>query len=59
VLKGTHGGVDGVYAEDPRVNPNATKFEEISFDEVIAKDLRVMDMTAITSARTTICPSRF
>ena len=48
VLKGTHGGVDGVYSEDPRKNPDATKFTEISFDEVIAKDLRVMDMTAIT-----------
>jgi uridylate kinase len=48
VLKGTHGGVDGVYNEDPRKNPDAVKFEEISFDEVISRDLRVMDMTAIT-----------
>jgi uridylate kinase len=48
VLKGTHGGVDGVYDEDPRKNPNAVKFDEISFDEVISRDLRVMDMTAIT-----------
>ena len=56
VLKGTHGGVDGVYAEDPRVNPNATKFEEISFDEVIAKDLRVMDMTAITFCKDNSLP---
>lgn len=48
VLKGTHGGVDGVYNEDPRKNPDAVKFDEISFDEVISRDLRVMDMTAIT-----------
>ena len=48
VLKGTHGGVDGVYSDDPRINANATKFDEISLDEVIARDLRVMDMTAIT-----------
>ena len=49
VLKGTHGGVDGVYSEDPRINAAAVKFEEISFDEVIARDLRAMDMTAITA----------
>jgi uridylate kinase len=48
LLKGTHGGVDGVYSADPRIEPTATKFDEISFSEVIAKDLRVMDMTAIT-----------
>jgi uridylate kinase len=48
VLKGTHGGVDGVYDVDPRKDPAAIKFDEISFDEVIARNLRVMDMTAIT-----------
>ncbi len=48
VLKGTHSGVDGVYSADPRLDPKATKFEEISFMEVIARDLRVMDLTAIT-----------
>ena len=58
VLKGTHGGVDGVYSEDPRKNPNATKFTEISFDEVIAKDLRVMDMTAITFCKDNNLPLR-
>ena len=58
VLKGTHGGVDGVYSEDPRKNPNATKFSEISFDEVIAKDLRVMDMTAITFCKDNNLPLR-
>ena len=58
VLKGTHGGVDGVYSEDPRKNPNATKFTEISFDDVIAKDLRVMDMTAITFCKDNNLPLR-
>lgn len=48
LLKGTHGGVDGVYSADPRVDASATRFDEISFTEVITKDLRVMDMTAIT-----------
>jgi uridylate kinase len=48
LMKGTHGGVDGVYSADPRVDRSATRFEEISFNEVIARDLRVMDLTAIT-----------
>ncbi len=58
VLKGTHGGVDGVYSEDPRKNPNAVKYDEVSFDEVIAKDLRVMDMTAITFCKDNHLPLR-
>jgi len=48
LLKGTHGGVDGVYDDDPRRNPKAVKFEEITFMEVIARQLNVMDHTAIT-----------
>ena len=48
VLKGTHSGVDGVYSADPKMVPNADRFDEISFGEVIKKDLRAMDMTAIT-----------
>jgi uridylate kinase len=48
ILKGTHSGVDGVYSADPRIDPNATKFDEISFMDVISRDLRVMDLTAIT-----------
>lgn len=51
VLKGTHGGVDGVYDADPKLEPNATKFDEISFHEVLVRDLRVMDSTAITFCR--------
>jgi uridylate kinase len=51
ILKGTHSGVDGVYSADPRVDHDAVRYESISFDEVFAKDLRVMDMTAITFCR--------
>jgi uridylate kinase len=48
LLKGTHGGVDGVYTADPRRDPNATKLTEVSFMDVVNQDLRAMDMTAIT-----------
>jgi uridylate kinase len=58
VLKGTHGGVDGVYSADPKKEPTATKFEELSFDELIAKDLRVMDLTAITFCKDNSLPIR-
>lgn len=51
VLKGTHSGVDGVYTADPRTDPTATRLDSLTFDEVIAKGLRVMDMTAITFCR--------
>lgn len=44
VLKGTN--VDGVYTADPRKDANATKYEQVSFDEVIHNNLNVMDMTA-------------
>lgn len=48
VLKGTHGGVDGVYSADPRLDPEAVRYEEISYMDVVSRDLRVMDLTAIT-----------
>lgn len=48
ILKGTHSGVDGVYSADPRLDAAATRFDEISFMEVVSRELRVMDMTAIT-----------
>jgi len=48
LCKGTHGGVDGVYTADPRLDPAATRYDEVSFMEVVSKDLRVMDLTAIT-----------
>ncbi len=58
VLKGTHGGVDGVYDVDPRAHDGAVRFDELSFDEVIARDLRVMDMTAITFCKDNHLPIR-
>jgi uridylate kinase len=58
VLKGTHGGVDGVYSEDPRKNAAATKYDVVSFDDVISRDLRVMDMTAITFCKDNNIPIR-
>ena len=48
LLKGTHGGVDGVYTADPRVDSAAVKLDEVSFGDVIAQELRVMDLTAFT-----------
>jgi len=44
-------GVDGVYDADPKVNPQATKFDEISYDEVLQRDLQVADATAISLCR--------
>lgn len=46
ILKGTR--VDGIYTSDPEKDPKATKYETISFEEVYAKGLEVMDMTAFT-----------
>jgi len=48
MLKGTHGGVDGVYTADPRTDPGARRLDAVSFNEVLTKELRVMDLTAIT-----------
>ena len=46
MLKGTR--VDGVYTADPEKDPTAVKFKEITFDEVYARNLKVMDMTSFT-----------
>ena len=46
ILKGTR--VDGIYTADPEKDPSAQKFTNISFEEVYAKGLNVMDMTAFT-----------
>ena len=46
IIKGTK--VDGIYSADPELDPDATKYDAISFKEVIEKELRVMDLTAIT-----------
>ncbi len=45
MFKGTR--VDGIYTADPEKDPTATKFSEITYDEVLAKGLKVMDLTAI------------
>jgi len=58
LLKGTHGGVDGVYNADPKLDPTATRYDEISFMEVVAEDLRVMDLTAITFCKDNDLPIR-
>ncbi|NJO91206.1 MAG: UMP kinase [Chloroflexia bacterium] len=49
LLKGTR--VDGVYTADPEKDPNATKFDKISFDEAYDKGLKVMDLTAFTMCK--------
>ena len=46
LLKGTR--VDGVYTADPEKDPTATKFDEITFDEVYGRGLKIMDLTAFT-----------
>ncbi len=46
ILKGTR--VDGIYTADPEKDKNAVRYENISFDDVISKNLKVMDMTAFT-----------
>ena len=46
ILKGTR--VDGIYSADPEKDPNATKYDTISFDDAYGKGLKVMDMTAFT-----------
>ena len=48
VLKGTHGGVDGIYTADPRSNPDAELLSHASYMRVLNEGLRVMDSTAIT-----------
>ena len=44
-------GVDGVYDSDPKLNPQAHKFDEISYDEVLQRDLQVVDATAVSLCR--------
>jgi uridylate kinase len=46
ILKGTR--VDGIYTADPEKDPTATRFENLTYDECISKNLKVMDMTAFT-----------
>jgi uridylate kinase len=49
MLKGTR--VDGVYTADPEKDPTATKFDEITFDEIYTRGLKVMDLTATTMCK--------
>lgn len=51
LIKGTHSGVDGVYSADPRTDATAEKYEQVSYIEVMTKDLKVMDSTAIAFCR--------
>ena len=54
IAKGTK--VDGVYTDDPMTNPDAEKYETVSYLDVLTKDLRVMDATAISLARENSIP---
>ena len=49
LLKGTR--VDGIYTADPEKDPTAVKFDEITFDEIYSRNLRVMDLTATTMCK--------
>ena len=44
-------GIDGVYDSDPRTHPDAIKFDELTYDDYLARDLKVADATAISMAR--------
>ena len=48
ILKGTHSGVDGIYTADPKKDPTATRYDELTYMDVINQGLKVMDSTAIT-----------
>lgn len=54
VLKGTK--VDGVYSDDPKKNPDAVRYSQIGYDEVIARNLKVMDTAAFALARDSRMP---
>jgi uridylate kinase len=51
LIKGTHSGVDGVYSADPRLDDTAVKYDTIDYLDVMTKDLKVMDATAIAFCR--------
>ncbi|RTE86995.1 MULTISPECIES: UMP kinase [Gammaproteobacteria] len=56
VLKATK--VDGVFSEDPMKNPDAVRYDEIDYSEVLSKELKVMDLAAFTLARDHQLPIR-
>lgn len=49
VLKATN--VDGVYDSDPRTNPDAKRFDEVTYEEILRRELKVMDLTAVVLAK--------
>jgi uridylate kinase len=49
-------GVDGVYDQDPKLNPNAKKFDRLTYEDLLIRDLRVMDQTAVTLCKETGLP---
>ncbi|MFC6199954.1 UMP kinase [Ponticaulis profundi] len=54
MLKGTQ--VDGVYSEDPKKNPEAVRYDQLDYQEVLARDLRVMDASAVSLLRDSDIP---
>ena len=48
LLKGTHGGTDGVYTADPRIDPGAEKLDEVRYLDVLSQGLKAMDSTAVS-----------
>jgi uridylate kinase len=50
--------VDGVYSDDPVKNPDATLYDQLSYNEVLDKELKVMDLSAFTLARDHSLPIR-
>ena len=54
MLKGTL--VDGVYSDDPKKNSSAKKIESLSYTEVLSKNLRVLDSSAVSLARDNSLP---
>lgn len=49
--------IDGVYSDDPKTNPNATKFDEIKYSEILEKNLKVIDSSAATICRDNHIPT--
>jgi uridylate kinase len=48
LMRGTHSGVEGIYDDDPRTNPDAKKLDTVGYVEIINRGLRAMDPTAVT-----------
>ncbi len=49
-------GVDGIYSDDPKTNPNAKKYDRISYDEIISNNLKVMDLTSVALCKQNSIP---